>query len=341
MTEIPLPAGRPKPFLTALVRARKGGAAAAAETLLSLAAQTSQDFEVVVLVETAGDAEIGDFEDLVESFDGAFSVRVRVVGLGHGGERSALSAGVDAANGAFIAVIDPDDVVFAHWVESFAVAGARSDGRVLRSIVATQRFTVSSDRGQRAYTSIDRPRCPWPGPFDVLGHLDGTPGPIFGLAIPTALADWCPPLGPSGPELEDWAVVLNAALGCGVTETGEVTYLRRLVGDEQDMSGHTDDAGLEEARRVIISELDRRDVTMPAGNLVTLKMQSDDNRALRTEVGSLRAELDQAKEESDQLVSSRAEAARQVEEMRASASWRLSMPVRVAGRLARQLRHRA
>lgn len=314
---------------------------AVAETLLSLAAQTSQDFEVVVLVDKAGDAEIGDFEDLVESFEGAFSVRVRVVGLGDDGSRSPMSAGVEAAQGTFVSVIDPDDVVFAHWVESFAVAAANNDGRILRATVATQHFSISSDRGRRAYTSIDRPRCLWPGPFDVLGHLDNTPGPIFGLAIPrSALVGWCPPLGTSDLQLEDWAIVLTSALSCGVTETGEVTYLRRLIGDEWDSSKPLDDASVEEARRTIVSRLDQRDVTMPAGTLQTLKTQADENRALRTEVGSLRAELDQAKGESDRLVSSRADASRQVEEMRGSASWRLSKPVRIAGRLARQLRPR-
>jgi hypothetical protein len=337
MSDTPGPAGAP-PLLTAVVRA--GGGGAIAEPLLSLAAQTTQDFDVVVLVEPAGDGALGDVEDLVARFAPDFSARVRVVMRGDAAP-GGLAAGAREARSAYIAVVDAGDVVFAHWAEAFATAAPGNDGRVLRSLVATQEVDVSTVGGRIAYTSTDRPRCLRPSAFDVLGHIDAAPEPIFGLALPRrVVAGRSLPSVPADPDLEDWAIVLAAALDGGVAETGEVTYLRRLVAGAPGTGGGTGDRRRDDTRRSVVAELDRRPLTLPAGTLQILRDHALEAATLRAVVDGLRADLDQAREDAGRQATARVEAEGQVEEIRASASWRLSAPVRMAGRLAREVRDR-
>jgi len=336
MSDDPGSSGAP-PFLTAVVRNRGGGDVA--EPLLSLAAQTTRDFDVVVLVEP-GDGVVGDVEDVVARFSPDFSERVRVMATAGDAMGGALAAAARETRSDYIAIVDAGDVVFAHWAETFAAAAPGNEGRVLRSLVASQQVDVATAGGRVAYTSTDRPRCLRPGPFDLLGHVDAEPEPLLGLALPReVLAGQSVAPEVATADLEDWAVVLTAALLGGVTETGEVTYLHRLVAAPPG-AGRAGDRRGEDAWRSVVAALGGRPLTLPAGTLVTLRDRALESAALRAEVVRLRDERDRAREEAGLQATARAEAQGQLDEIRASASWRLSAPVRSAGRLARGVRDR-
>ena len=110
---------RTDPFLSVLVRTQGRRRSTLIETLLSLAAQTSQDFEVLILAHDMKEADLAELDLLVESFDGELSEKVRIVRVEGGGRARPLNAGVQKARGKYLAVLDDDDIAFAQWVEAF------------------------------------------------------------------------------------------------------------------------------------------------------------------------------------------------------------------------------
>ena len=72
------------------------------------------------------------------SFDRDFAECVRIVRVEGGGRARPLNVGVRQARGAYVAVLDDDDIAFAHWVEEFQRAASEGPGSVVRAVVAEQ-----------------------------------------------------------------------------------------------------------------------------------------------------------------------------------------------------------
>ena len=69
------------PFLSVLVRTLGRRMATLSETLLSLAAQTSENFEVLVLAHKVDKSDLAEISELIESFDPSFASRYVSSGL--------------------------------------------------------------------------------------------------------------------------------------------------------------------------------------------------------------------------------------------------------------------
>ncbi|MGH9077171.1 MAG: methyltransferase domain-containing protein, partial [Acidimicrobiales bacterium] len=137
------PAPAPAPalldrFLTVVVRTQGRRRQLLPETLLSLVAQTSQDFDVVLCCHDTDPAARGQVEAAVAALPPDFASRVELVEVTGGGRGRPLNVAFARGRGRYLAVLDDDDVAFAHWVESFANAGAATPGRLLRAVVAGQ-----------------------------------------------------------------------------------------------------------------------------------------------------------------------------------------------------------
>jgi hypothetical protein len=213
-------------FLSAVVTCDHAGLYRLGETLLSLAAQSIPDFDVHVVVVDGSSSGLEELQDLVESFDEGFSSRVRVFAMDHDDPRSPFALGVALSGATYVAPLYPEDVVFAHWAETFSANAARAGGRAMSSLVAVQTVECGTRSDGRFVTTISRPRFPDPSTFDLAAHLASPPVLLRGmalprLAVPGALSPEMPPVA------EGWAVRLAMAMTGGIFETGEVTYLGR------------------------------------------------------------------------------------------------------------------
>lgn len=150
------------PFLTVLVRTQGRRRSTLVETLLSLAAQTSQDFEVLILAHDMEETELAELNLLVESFDTEFTQRVRIVRVEGGGRARPLNVGIQRARGAYVAVLDDDDLAFAHWVEEFHRSASANPGSAIRTLVAEQPIEATSWDGSPGYTTIGSTAIPFP-----------------------------------------------------------------------------------------------------------------------------------------------------------------------------------
>jgi hypothetical protein len=320
------------PRITALLICRPPDVRRLDETLLSLAAQTISDFEVCVIV-TDGSTRPAVAE-LVATFDDAFAARVAVESSD---SAPPFTFGLTRSRTAYVAPVYPDDVVFAHWIESFVEHAPAADGRAIASLVATQAVEHASWGEGRRVTTVRRPLVAAADEVDLLAQLTSPPMRLRGLAVPRQAAlDLLSDEMPS--EAEEWAVRLTVALTCGVYETGEVTYLDRSLPASGPVPHDGDE--WERHRTAALEILDRRGLVLGTGVLQSLYQRAA-SAPSRDECDRLAAQLRQAEETGRAHAAGEAVALHRVNDLLASASWKATAPFRAVGDAMRHRRRRA
>jgi hypothetical protein len=296
------------PFLSVLMRTQGKRQMTIQEALLALAAQTSQDFEVLVLAHDVSQDDLPELRNLVDGFGEDFSARVRVIPVDGGGRSRPLNVGIDASHGRYLAMLDDDDIVFAHWVETYKRCATVAPGRVIRCVPAEQDVRPTSwPGGEEGLGITSRPRCPWPQRFDLVDHLYENRTPNCNFAVPRSA---CTELGIRFDEtlavVEDWDFLLRTAMMCGVADADEVTSLWRKWDRSGDSSSTVHDRSeWYQSRDAVIAKLDRQPLLLPARSASRL--------------GELVAAQDQFRA------------------IKGSLLWKALLPVRVARRLKRRI----
>lgn len=215
----------PGPFLTAIVPVWAKGLELLDELLLCLAAQSDEDFEVLLLerglppeIKTELEAMLGDLPP---------QLGARVRGCEASGElAAALNAGFARARGRYAAVLDAGDLLMDHWVESFKKAAEKRPGSILHAYAAAQDWRRSAERGAvAAVGAIEDRDCE---PFFMPRALALGEGPGAGFAFPLAARAACglrfDEAAGEGAALD---YLLRLASVTGVAEAGEITVLHR------------------------------------------------------------------------------------------------------------------
>ena len=330
--------GTAVPLLSILMRTQGKRPTTLQEALLSLAAQTDQDFEVLLVAHDVPREELTHIRYLADAFGREFGDRVQLIPVDGGGRTRPLSVGVEHARGRYVAILDDDDVVFGHWVETFQAMAKKYPGRVLRSPVAEQDVVEIKWNGDRpGYEVVGRPKCRWPEPFDVLDHLWENHSPPCGWAVPRSIfRDHGLQFDETLPVLEDWDVLMQAVLWCGVADSGQITALwRRWQVGESSTSVHTENEW-QQARMAVTAKLDARPLLLPARSMTAIQAERTRRDIYQREAERLRKALDGTLGHIAMLEQQLAAARQDVESMRRSSSWKVSKPVRVVGDLARR-----
>jgi hypothetical protein len=293
-------AGGEAPFLSVLVRTQGKRFETLQETLLSLAAQSCAAFEVLVIVHDPEPGVTGRIEELVAEFHPSFASRVRVVEVVGGGRCRPLNLGAQKARGHYLATLDDDDLVFAHWVETLRAAAARAPGHALRVGVATQQIAAAPAAwaGEDGYDVLSRPRVDYPLTFDHIAHLRDNLTPNNGYAVPrwvvTELGqNWDESL----PVLEDWDHLLRSAEICGVADSPTVAAMLRVWANAESSKTVHPPEVWEETRRRIVAQRDAQPLLLDTGYVSRL------HKLLRRLDGvpELELQLEQREQEMAQL----------------------------------------
>jgi glycosyltransferase involved in cell wall biosynthesis len=289
-------------LLSVVVRTR-GTRRTLADTLTCLAAQTSDDFEVLLFVDTEDDADEQAARVQLEPYDDGFRSRVHVRRLRSNNRVTPLNAAIDVAAGRWFAVLDDDDLVTADWVERFR-DGATDEGTIVRSRGVEQHVRRSSGVSDVEPTSGFQ--LPYAATFDLLDHMLVNQSPIHTLAFPTrAFRTLGIRFDPELPVYEDLDVILRAAQWCGVHDTGAITAIYRRW-DDAEASIHAYTAEQWAATKTkVLERLDARPLLLPPGNATRLVTLLADVERLRSADVALEA-------------------------MERSRVWRATRPVRVA-----------
>lgn len=224
-----------RPFLSVLVRTQGSPVRlnTLRETLLCLESQTDQDFEVVVLPHQVSDDVLASVETVVDEYRPLLPGRIRVEPVTAPGRSAPLIHGLVTASGHYVAVLDDDDTVMAHWIEAFhdldPTARPVGAAPVLRARCIGQRMEVLPERDIPGYRAWAPYSADWHARYSFLGQLADNHLPIHSYALPTdELLAWGLHWDPELPVLEDWDLLMRAINILGVLESPEFTSIYRL-----------------------------------------------------------------------------------------------------------------
>lgn len=269
------------PFLSVLLRTQGRRPEALRDALLCLIGQSSDDFEVLLLVHDADESATALVAEIVDDHAPLFADRLRVIPVRGGGRARPLNVGVEQSHGSYVVALDDDDLVFGHWVESFADASRRSRGSMLRAVGAVQTMESMTWAGGRAgFRASSLPRPEYVASFDMMRHLVENQSPFMCLAFPRSVfASLGFRFDESLPVLEDWDMALRTALVLGVVEVPAMTSVyRQWSSQETSLWVHHDDEW-HHARRTVIARLDEYPAVFPPGSVDRLRSLIEDENA--------------------------------------------------------------
>jgi len=277
------PAPVPTPFASVLVRTQGLRPDSLLEALTCLAAQTVDDFEVLLLVHTSDTAVLGRVRDLVALFAPQFAARVRVLQVKGGGRARPLNLGLEAATGRYVAFLDDDDLVTADWIEVFTQAAAAAPARVLRSVTVDRRVVrVRGDRHVGSYVTTSGLEATHARSFDLVQHLFMNQTPICSVALPReALRTFGLTFDEGLAVLEDWQLLLQLVLLCGVHDTGRTTSVYHRWEGADSSWGGIDPRIWDGIRLAILQRFDAAPLLLPPGSATRIARLQEDLAALR------------------------------------------------------------
>lgn len=297
-----------RPFLSVLLRTQGNRIETFKDAILCLAAQTDEDFEVIVLVHNADDDGTEGVKVAVAQQPASFVERIRIIEVSGGTRGTPLNEGLRLANGSYIAVYDDDDLIFANWVEEFHLMAADAGGRALRALTAVQGLSPGTwPNGQSGFHTSSWPAADYAKKFDLLEHFRVNHSPFMSLAFPSVVFSR---LGVTFDErldvCEDWDIILRAALFCGVEDVPALTSIyRRWEAGNSSYTDHSTSSWIASETRVV-SKMNSRPIVLPPGAVEQIRLLLEDREDYR------------------RLVESRA--------------WRLARPLRGAVRVAAKAR---
>jgi len=292
--------------LTVVVRTQGKRSTNLREALTCLAAQTFDDFDVLLMVHSS-DPEVAlpAVTALVEDFDQTFASRVEIVHVAGGRRARPLNEALARLHSEYVAFLDDDDMVMANWVESFVDAGG--DGAIVRSVAAVRHVSAPLESQRVPFVIQSSLEFRYDLDFDLVHHLWGNETPICTFAVPTHLIEVFDLRFDEGlPVLEDWEFLVRCALLAPVRDTHKVTSIYQMwLAGESSASLH--EVELWQATQHILQDrTNQRPLVLPAGSagrLIEMCEQHAEFDAVRGEMLSAREQAQMQSENVERLVS--------------------------------------
>ncbi|MEX3581552.1 MAG: methyltransferase domain-containing protein [Burkholderia sp.] len=247
--------GKPRPFLSVITRTQGKRLGNLRDVLLCLTAQTCQDFEVIVVAHKVPEKPFFAVKRIVEDLPVSMRSRVRVIRCDRGGRATPLNDGFEAARGHYISICDDDELLFAHWVETFKTLSDRGAGCVLRAVSAEQDIVTTGARpdGALGYRTVSAITTPYPSHFDFFGHLSQNYSPTHAYAFPrVAFQDLGIRFDESLDTTEDWDFEMRTIFVCGVASDPEITGIyRKWRAGESSFSIHSQEEWQRNYERIV------------------------------------------------------------------------------------------
>lgn len=228
--------------------------------------QTDQDYELVIVGHELNDEAFSLVTSLIAEAPERVKTRTRFVTVCGGGRSRPLNAGFKVARGHHIAILDDDDMVYEHYIESFRSGIESHPGAILYGHVLTQTWRIQDTPEQHA-TPIEQAStlyCAEPDPIEQLSvnHL-----PPMGLAFPSyVFHDLGVRFDESLSVLEDWDFLTRASFLCGITvlDAPPISLYRLWENTESSHTLH-DEEFWKRCRSTIQDKLARMPLVFPPG----------------------------------------------------------------------------
>lgn len=326
-----------QPFLSVVVRTTGTRPDTLSDVLCCLAAQTTLDFEVVLVAHEV-DSTV-PLQQLVDQFEGNIAHRVRIVPCTGGTRARAANAGLDAARGDYVVFLDDDDLVTANWVANIRNGAAAHPGKVVRWFAAEQK-RVWLEPGKRAkHAAVGPLTATYNNEFDFLRHLRQNETPFHCFAFPRVLSTLGMRFTENLTVCEDWDFLVRAASLCGVFDTGEMTSIYNKWASKNSSFLVAMDEW-QAMRTMIHVSMDAKPILLPPGSVRAVDVLLAELEEARRTMAAQRVDLRQTQQSLADYREVSDNAHRALAELRSSTSWKVSAPIRAAGALARKVRRR-
>lgn len=301
-------------FLSVVIRTQCRRWEQLQDAILCLAAQTDQDFEIVVMLHDVDELRAEQLRNFLQSYPEEFHRRIKMRHVSGGGRSRPLLESIALIEGEYVAFFDDDDLLMANWVEAFRSTATSAPGRVLRANVAIQLNRMeqwgSSAAGQR---TVGAASAEYMDHFQLLDHFKVNHTPFMGVAFPvTFFSFWGESFDESLLVCEDWDILMRAAGLLGVESSSEMTAVYRQW--ENTQTSYTSHALEEwqEAEAKIQRKIDAVPSFLPEGSVGDILEVLEREHARAKVLGERLHEVTQ------------------------STSWRLTRPLRRMTRLIRR-----
>ena len=277
-----------RPFLSIVTRTQGRRPHTLTEVLACLTAQTDTDFELLILrhrLDAEGRAVV---DNAVADTPPWMRDRIRQIDVEDGNRTRPLNVGFAAAYGAYIAVLDDDDAVFGHWVETFHDLARTHPGQVLRAMAALQSVDTVVVRGAPGLRAAGSPDAFYPAMFDFFDHIVENRSPPVSLAIPRQLFhDAGLRYDESLNTTEDWDFIMRCISAAGLGNAAEITSIYRWWGTGESSRTVHEKAEWVANHHKIWDKWNANPFTIPAGNVRPLVELLQQRQVFRAELRRL------------------------------------------------------
>ncbi|MCS7482118.1 methyltransferase domain-containing protein [Umezawaea endophytica] len=326
-----------QPFLTVVMRTQGKRPDTLVDVLCCLGAQTDLDFEVVMVVhDSSMETEV---RGVVDQFEGNLAHRVTVVPCDGGTRGRPANAGLAAARGEYVVFLDDDDLVTANWVENIKSGARTSPGTLVRWWAAEQHREWAPNGLLATHTATGPLTPTYATRFDMVKHIRQNETPFHCFAFPRVLVEMGFRFDESLTVCEDWEFLVRAASFCGVHDTEEMTSIYNKWSEKSSSHAVATDEWLV-MRSMVHVALDEKPLLLPPGSVRSLDRRLEREEVLQRRIDALEGELAAVRAQlaHTEQVSTNAHFA--LSELRASTSWKVSAPVRLAGAVAKKAREK-
>lgn len=260
------------PFLSVIMRTQGRRDQELREVLLSLAAQSSTNFELLLVAHRVTVDQQMQVERVIEDQPAEFRARIRLMLLDTGGRAAPLNHAMRRARGRYIVVLDDDDIVLEDWVGTFEGHENVQPGRILRVQAAVHEVTRVQVRGLTAVRGTASPDTPYDPDFSLAVHLATNHSPINTWAFPRTLhRDFGMEFDESMSTTEDWEFLIRGAEVVGVLDIPAVLAMYHWwTSHESSRTQHHQDEWLQNHTEVQ-RRLDRKPLLLPAAETRLLR----------------------------------------------------------------------
>lgn len=277
---------RDDPFLTVITRTQAKRPDMLTETLLSLTGQSNTNFELLVMGHNLTEDQQHIVEGLISDLPQWMREKTRLIPVVGGTRTTPLNAGFDAAKGRYIAVLDDDDLVFDHWVETFYEMSKKYDGKILHTYTVIQDWETVGGDFPNTPRAVGAPKNTYCCDFDLMSELTLNKCPLCALAFPAkAFKQLGIRFEESLTTTEDWDFLMRTAFITGVADNPEITFLyRNWLNAENSASLHQREEWIKNYK-FIVDRFSKTPIVMPVGSLnkVYERILDQENNGIYTE----------------------------------------------------------
>lgn len=259
------------PFLTVITRTQGKRPDMLCDVLLSLTGQTNTNFELLIMGHNLTEEQNTTVSELISDLPDWMREKTRLVPVVGGTRSTPLNVGFEEAKGSYIAVLDDDDLVFDHWVETFYSLSKEYNGRILHSYSVIQNWETVGEQLPNTPRVAGAPENTYCCDFDYLNQLRLNKCPFCALAFPAFVYK---KLGLRFDETltttEDWDFLMRATFLTGVADSSEITFLyRNWLNAENSSSLHAQEEWRKNSNYVV-RRFSKTPFIMPVGGLKKL-----------------------------------------------------------------------